>query len=354
MRTLRVASVPASHVYVRHLSSPDGDDNVIRLPDPVPADGRKVPGGWWPPMMLEPGWIDDHHDEFDVFHIHFGFDAVEPEVLEDVVAALDHHRIPLVYTVHDLRNPHHPEPGAHLKNLDVLIPAADELITLTPGAAAKIREGWGRTSTVLPHPHVLERDWFEVPHRPPDPFVVGVHAKSLRANMDVLPVATALARIVADLPGARLQIDVHDEIFFPSNHWYAPDAGTALLALGESPAVEVRVHPYFDDDELWRYLSELSVSVLPYRFGTHSGWLEACHDLGTAVVAPSCGFYHQQQSCEVFTLDEQQFDPASLDRCIRTLYESRHDVPRAEWAHRQDQRRRLAAAHRAIYERALS
>ena len=34
------------------------------------------------------------------------------------------------------------------------------------------------------------------------------------------------------------------------------------------------------DDELWDYLQSLDVSVLPYRFGTHSGWLEACHDLG--------------------------------------------------------------------------
>ncbi len=40
---IRVASVPASHVYVRHLACPEGDD-VIRLTDPVPADGRKVPG----------------------------------------------------------------------------------------------------------------------------------------------------------------------------------------------------------------------------------------------------------------------------------------------------------------------
>ena len=41
------------------------------------------------------------------------------------------------------------------------------------------------------------------------------------------------------------------------------------------------MHDYFTDDELWGYLQALDVSVLPYRFGTHSGWLEACHDLGT-------------------------------------------------------------------------
>src|SRR5690606_31879384 len=98
--------------------------------------------------MLEPGWVSDHHEEFDVFHIHFGFDAVGAEQLQDVVAELDRYRKPLVYTVHDLRNPHHREPGAHHKQLDVLIPSAHELITLTPGAAAQVEQHWGRRPTV--------------------------------------------------------------------------------------------------------------------------------------------------------------------------------------------------------------
>jgi len=76
---LRVASVPASHVYVRHLSDPDGTDDVVRLHDPVPKDGCTVPGGWWPPLMLEPGWVSANHDKFDVFHVHFGFDAIGPD-----------------------------------------------------------------------------------------------------------------------------------------------------------------------------------------------------------------------------------------------------------------------------------
>lgn len=59
----------SSHVYVRHLTSPDGDDNVARLPDPVPGDRRMVPGGWWPPLMLDPVWIRRHAGEFGVFHL---------------------------------------------------------------------------------------------------------------------------------------------------------------------------------------------------------------------------------------------------------------------------------------------
>ncbi|OQQ32501.1 hypothetical protein A6410_00290 [Prescottella equi] len=354
MRPIRVASVPASHVYVRHLGSPEFDDEVTRLPDPVPEDGRKVPGGWWPPLMLDPVWIRTNASNFDLFHIHFGFDAVNPKTLQDIVSELRDQGKPLVYTVHDLRNPHHPDPSMHDEQLDVLIPLADELITLTPGAARVIEGRWQRSATVLPHPHVVEKEWFA--HHgasAAEPFTVGLHAKSFRANMDVLPVVEALTRAVSDLPGAELRVDLHDEVFDPDNHWYAPETGELLLKYGDRERVTVDVHPYYSDEQLFSYLSSLSVSVLPYRFGTHSGWLEACHDLGTQVIAPSCGFYHQQNPCETYTFDEERFDTASLQECVQRAYRKRWTSPRATWEERMSERRFLARAHRAIYERAL-
>jgi glycosyltransferase involved in cell wall biosynthesis len=352
---LRVASVPASHVYVRHLADP-GVDSVVRLDDPVPADGRTVPGGWWPPLMLEPGWVSDNHSRFDVFHVHFGFDAVGPEVLAGVVQELKMRHKPLVYTVHDLRNPHHPQPAAHAEQQDVLIAAADNLITLTPGAAQLIWQKWGRRAHVLPHPHVLDKEWIERPRCRGDRFVVGVHAKSLRANMDPLPVVHALVAILSSLPDTVLQVDVHDEIFDPDNHWFAPETGRALLNYNHHEHVQVRMHPYFSDDELWEYLASLTVSVLPYRFGTHSGWLEASFDLGTAVVAPSCGFYQQQRPCGVFEFCEERFDPASLCRAIHRAHArwvAGDPAPSADWATRLAERRELASAHRAIYQSVL-
>ena len=183
--------------------------------------------------------------------------------------------------------------------------------------------------------------------------MVGVHVKSLRANMDPFPVLDTLAEVVPTLAGARLRIDVHDEIFDPSNrYWYAPESFRRLLRYADRPAVEVRVHPYFTEAQLWSYLSSLSVSVLPYRFGTHSGWLEACYDLGTAVLAPSCGFYAQQQDCAVFGFDEDHFDGESLAAGVRRLY--RAASARATWRGRAEQRQEIATAHRDLYERVLA
>jgi hypothetical protein len=295
--------------------------------------------------------VREHRGEFDVFHIHFGFDAAEPERLETVVEELDRQRIPLVYTVHDLRNPHHRDRQPHEGQLDLLVGAAAELVTLTPGAAGEVRRRWGREATVLPHPHVVERPWLEREHERAE-FVVGVHVKSLRANMDPVPVIEELADAVAEHPGAVLQINIHDEVFEPGNHWHDPERGAQILRFDEREHVRVQVHPYFSEDELWRYLSSLSVSVLPYRFGTHSGWLEACFDLGTAVIAPSCGFYGEQRACEVFGFDEQGFDRASLRAALDRAYRAR--PPRASWAGRMRERREVARAHRQIYERALA
>lgn len=355
---IRVASVPESHVYVRHLRSPNPTDTVRRLPDPIPSDGRKVPGGWWPPLMLDPGWISRHHSEFDVFHIHFGFDAISLSTMGDVVHELRAHGKPLVYTVHDLRNPHHPEPEAHDDVLDVLVPAADEIITLTPGASEAIARRWGRDATVLPHPHVVPRERFARRPRPADDtFVVGVHAKSVRANMDPLPVIRTLLDASGSFEDVIVRVDVHDEIFDPTNHWFNPALGDEILMLRHHPRADVRVHPYFSDDELWDYLESLSVSVLPYRFGTHSGWLEACHDLGTPVIAPSCGFYGQQHyyddspACSGFESDESHFDPESLATALKEVRAA--EPIRASWHRRAAQRDELDAAHHELYRKSL-
>lgn len=158
-----VASVPAGHVHVRHLSDPVEHGRVERLPDPRPCPAPDDPSVWWPPVMLDPSWVEENHRSFDVFHLHFGFDARPVEDLRALVTALRRAGVPLVQTVHDLRNPHHPRRDEHDRRLDVLIPAADELVTLTRGAADEIARRWGYAATVLPHPHVVDLPSIDTP-----------------------------------------------------------------------------------------------------------------------------------------------------------------------------------------------
>jgi hypothetical protein len=286
-------------------------------------------------------------------HIHFGFDATSPEGLADLVAALRAESKPLVLTVHDLRNPHHVEPGLHDAQLSVLVDAADALVTLTPGAAAEIRRRWGREAAVLPHPHVVEEPTLSRPRPQHDGFVIGIHAKSLRASMNPLPDVEAIAEVLPQMPGARLRVDAHTDVMTPVFLRYAPELAEGLRRLEAQGVLELNVHDYFSDAELWDYFQGLDLSVLPYRFGTHSGWLEACHDLGTVVAAPDCGFYAEQRPCLTYAVGPAPVRSASLQQSVLTAYRHRPQW-RADPEERRAERELLAEEHRGLYERVLA
>lgn len=113
------------------------------------------------------------------------------------------------------------------------------------------------------------------------------------------------------------------------------------------------MHDYYSDAELWDYFFHLDLSVLPYRFGTHSGWLEACHDVGTYVLAPHLGYFHDQHP-GVFGYRVGPDGPRAAD--ITRALDELPDAPpwRADPAQRLAQREFLAAAHTDLYRRALA
>ncbi len=342
---VRVASVPSGHVYVRHIDR-FAESAILRLPDPRPESASSEQQ-WWPPVMLQQGWVDAHADDFDIFHIHFGFDALSPQELGAIVESLRRHGKPLAYTVHDLRNPHQPDPGTHDASLDVLIPAADTLVTLTAGAAVEIERRWGRRALVIPHPHVVEPQDF-APQRPRhDRPRIGLHLKSLRANMNPLPVLPVLARQSAER-SMDLVVDVHTDVVIPGTTNHHQGVVEMLKRLERECGTEVHVHDYYTDDELWDYFRGLDLSVLPYRFGTHSGWLEACFDLGTRVLAPRIGYYHDQHDGVLgYRLDGNEPVAGDISDALDSLRGT--SQWRGDKAERLGQRERIAVAHERLY-----
>src|SRR5690606_13515506 len=109
----------------------------------------------------------------------------------------------------------HREPGLHDEQLSVLVAGANALITLTEGAAAEIQRRWGREARVLPHPHVVEEPTLRRPRPHRAEFVIGVHAKSLRASMDPLFDIESIVALLPDLPGASLRVNVHTDVMTP-------------------------------------------------------------------------------------------------------------------------------------------
>lgn len=356
---ITVASVPGSHVYVRHIAALDEErPTVVRLDDPDPdAPGRSTVEKWWPPVMLDPVWLREA--DYDLLHVQFGFDARDPAQLEEALSVVAERGAPFVYTAHDLRNPHHRDSSTHARQLDVLMDHADAVITLTPGAADESRRRWSREALVLPHPHVVDFPTMRAQRARraaagvPADFRVGLHVKSLRANMDPLAILPTLEETVASLPGAVLVVNGHRDVLDRDGARRDIELADHLEEAQRSGRLELHVHDFLDDASLWDYLGGLDVSVLPYRFGTHSGWLEACRDLGTSVVAPTCGYYAEQGPVLSYEMDEEGFDPESLSRAITLAYEE-GPAAAATVGQRRRQRAEIAAAHESLYRRLLS
>lgn len=351
---VRLLSVPSGHSYPLRLRAVGdvalnvGGAAVRHLPDPVVPGADR--GQWWPPPALDTEWLRRHEGTVDVVHLHFGFDHRIPADLRAWTIELQRQHVPLVLTVHDLVNPHFVDQRDHLARLDVLVPAASAVLSLTSGAARQITARWHVPVTVTPHPHVAPEHLIGAARdRPRSPWVVGLHLKGLRANIHAQPMVTAAVEAVGRLSEAELRVDVNAEVWYRSHPRHDPTLTRTLLELDAAGRLDLRVHDTFTDDELFDYLRSIDVSLLPYAFGTHSGWVEACHDVGTAVVAPRTGFWVEQQPMVTFGWPGD--GPPDVDDLGDALRRT-HQAPPQRGADRTDrlaEQARVSSFHDELY-----
>ncbi|WP_257478703.1 glycosyltransferase family 1 protein [Acidipropionibacterium jensenii] len=359
-------TVPAGHPYVSTSIGPVErvDDGVLVLPDVLPAD--RPDGQWWPPVALDPSalsaWLGakGHPSgrRIDVVHVHFGFEGIGLDDLDACLALLEAHDVPLALTVHDLRNPHVEQDDQYAPRLDRLVRAADVLLTLTPAAAGQVRAQWGRDCLVIPHPHVAPLDRIATvagPRPRSGPLRVGLSMKSLRANtLSAVQVAEVADMVLA--AGAVLEVGVHREALDAGFVRHDPAMATLLERLDDTDGITVTVHDRLDDEAYLDGLARHDVLVLPYRFGTHSGVLEACRDVGTIAVAPSVGCYTSQAHCPEYDPDDITGTlPSALAEATRMLA---GDSAADGWfVDRRGRTRQAAAvrrAHRDAYATAVA
>lgn len=265
----------------------------------------------------------------EIVHVHFGFEHLSSAGMR---AWLEHLRaagITLVHTVHDLDNPHVIDQRPYHRLVAQLVDASAVVLTLTPTAARAIRSRYGRDAVVVPHPHVVPFDELvRRAERPPSRrHGVYVHAATVRPNLDATLLGR-LARAARSVGGMH----VHVRNGTPSS------ASHHLTRTATASGATVHVGRRLSDSELWRRLASVELVVLPYRWGTHSGLLEAAHDLGTPTLAPAFGGYRDQGA---FVLDDddlagsmrQAIDAASL----------------LSVADRQRRQQAIAATHGQVY-----
>lgn len=332
---VRLASIPARHPYV----------DAVRPPSATAVEGDRV-AGWAPDPFLVPACLAARAERLDVVHVHFGYDHLSVPAMQAWLATVREIRVPLVVTVHDLRNPHHQSRELHDEHLRLLLNEADEVLTLTAGAAEEISRRFGRRPTVVPHPSLLDPS--QVRPGVTEPGLVTIHLKSLRSNViDPGPLVAAAVEGAATA-GGRVRVDVHADVVRRSEL----DPVRASADRGE---IELAVHERFSDAALNDYLSRAQVCILPYRYGTHSGWLELCRDLGTRVVAPGCGHFGGEsgQWNEVFSFacDEAGgLDGRDLSETVAAALAAPGLTP-ADTASRATELDAVRAKHAEVYAR---
>lgn len=314
---IRVATIPHDDDYVAAVLPQD----VVRV-DPA------SPSPW-----LDVTHLDAHADEIDVLHLHAGDAGVAELAGQCWAETVRRLGLPLVVTVHRVPRSGRGVGGPLEAHLEAVLSTAEVVFTLTPGAADEIAERFGRTAIVVAHPSLVAPD----PDRGAERGLVGLR---IGPSSPGLPDTGALVRATlsgAVSGGGRLRVLADDD------RWVGPVV-RELAARGE---LELVVHP---PEELPAQLQELHVAVLPELPGTHSRDLEVCRDLGTRVVAPTCGWFAEQWSEVVpYATDARgRLDPLSLTGAVDAALT--RPMPRpADRTWREEQRDAVRQVHAAVY-----
>jgi hypothetical protein len=313
---IRVATVPHHAPYV----------DVV-LPDAVVHVGTDVrPGSW-----LDVAHLSAHASEVDVVHLHAGNESLRAPGGMAWTEELQRRGIPLVVTVHEI-----PPPGSGRGgDLRAVLATAEVVLTLTPGAADDIAERYGRTAIVVAHPSIAVPD----PELGAERGLVGVRVGAL---CDAVPDPEALVRAAlsgARSGGGRLRVLVEEAEL--------PTLDPSVVELADDGQLEL---VRFASADWTGQLQQLHVAVLPQRCGTHSADVEICRDVGTRVVAPSCGWFaHQWSEVVTYGNDERDgLDAVSLTAAIAASLA--RPMPRpADRAWRAEQLAAVRQVHAEVY-----
>ncbi|MDV8001647.1 hypothetical protein [Rhodococcus sp. IEGM 1408] len=373
----RVAVMPAAHPAVRRITGLDGLDHIELLPlrpdavrgetraDAAPAEqvaSDELPDGVRRDEV-HPGGDPLWH--IDVAHVHFGYDYLDAESADDMVAYLADAGVPMVLTVHDIVYPSHEDDAPHRDHTATLVEAASRVITLTEVAAQELWVRWGVEAVVVPHPRLLDEPEISTAIRSGHHLrggdgttVVGVLLERMGENIEGPELLDLLAPVASGRQSAHLRIVVEAQAWRDACGEDRESGGhhlvAELAAEGDWESVRLVRYEALDLGPVLAEFAALDVCVLPYRFATHSTWLELCRDLGVAPVFPAVGCLREQwfDRCDPSEHSGEVYDPrdpGALTWAVRTAIDEPRGVPpRVEGADPAA----VMAAHEQVYRKA--
>jgi beta-1,4-mannosyltransferase len=347
---ITVAALPGRGLYVRHLGHPEGVDGVHRPTVVLPGSAPR------PPASFDVTWLTEQLGDMQVVHVHGIAPRVSPGQVTAAAAAVKAAGRPLVVTAYHLSDPSGTDEANYAAQLDVLIPAADEVMTITESAREEISRRWSVDATVLPHPHVV--DFVRMRRARSDqrrgPFVLGAHLGSLRLPGDPVAVVGALAQAAAEVPDVRLDLHVHDHLLDPDSTRYNPVTIREIERIVTKAGGTVRAHRPMTDAQLWDHLFSLDASFVPPLHGSHSIWPEACYDLGTQVLLPAGSHAAAQRPGLSYTADASGVPNVKSLQAAIAQARDQDTCWRADPTARWKERVRIAEALRTSYEKLLA
>ena len=221
-------------------------------------------------------WIESNSDRFDLMHVLGDVEGVEQEDL----TALQETGKPLVYTYAGNSRP------ASLSET-ILMRGADRIVVNSHQAHSDANEIHGRQATLVPHSHVLSLEAMGhlAPGRRIPPFTIGFALDSLSPDPTGETIVEVMTRMARESSCFRARVDVEASSFEPES---APGSLAPLLTgLARRGQLDLRVHERFGSLEISDFAVGVDMAVVSSWTGPGIGWIEACRDAGTAVIAPA-------------------------------------------------------------------
>ena len=357
---MRVLHIPFNTPYIHKL---DDEPQFIAVNNRIQVDGRPLPSDMSYAWILE--HLDDQAftDSFDILHLHYGFEFEDMDLINLVLRRLSGKGI--VFTCHETHSVH-ASPG-YERYLRFMLSRADQLMTLTEGAAIKITRllTEPKPITVAPHGYAMDprSPWFGGAGGSSVPEVVMYGA--LRPNRDTLTtIANLLMGCVPDCHAQLLTRPIRDEAQM-----------NALLPLANlarnNDYGQIELSLPLSDESLAERLASCDILVLPYLNAGHSGALEMAFDMGLLPVVTNVG--HLPEQVEHWRLSDPDIPAVIVDWSDGKtwLYQQRlmdgirsacgqirrfnsADIADTRRAFRLEEHRKSLQAHDAVYRAALA
>lgn len=283
-KDIKVLSFPSRHPYTSKLNT-DG----IRFVNPdtdLFASGITA-------RTLDTAYPSE---TYDIAHIHFSYDQISLDDLEEILKYFKGNKKPVIWTLHSkesqrIRNYGN---GNYQK---LLFEYADQIVTPTHGAKNWCESVLGRPARnieVIPLGFMADpRDIEKLEEGiKKDPKLFAMLIGEFRQNKDFIQSIVNFLQCT-ELSALKLLLIFKPIPLLNDSNEIRPDMAFFYSLLNNS-RIEVLSKPWISNEEINIAFLRSHAIIIPYRWGTHSGQIEHAKDCGCNVVASSVGFYAEQ------------------------------------------------------------